>query len=92
MGRFGIFEIAKLLMEDRGHLLVLGAYRDNEVSAAHPFMLTVDENYQVWGSSEYYYPATVEFSRSQSVGSRYADLRLICGRVFNRIGLSKNQR
>src|SRR4028118_1970553 len=30
-------------MEDRGHLLVLGAYRDNEVSAAHPFMLTVDE-------------------------------------------------
>jgi predicted ATPase/tRNA A-37 threonylcarbamoyl transferase component Bud32 len=36
-------KLLQLLMEDRGHLLVLGAYRDNEVSAAHPFMLTVDE-------------------------------------------------
>src|SRR4028119_1984330 len=35
--------LLQLLMQDRGHLLVLGAYRDNEVSAAHPFMLTVDE-------------------------------------------------
>ncbi|MEG3971560.1 AAA family ATPase [Microcoleus sp. T2B6] len=36
-------KLLQLLMEDRGHLLVLGAYRDNEVSPAHPFMLTVDE-------------------------------------------------
>jgi len=36
-------KLLQLLMHDRGHLLVLGAYRDNEVSAAHPFMLTVDE-------------------------------------------------
>ncbi|MEG4394639.1 AAA family ATPase [Microcoleus sp. BROC3] len=36
-------KLLQLLMEDRGHLLLLGAYRDNEVSAAHPFMLTVDE-------------------------------------------------
>ncbi|MBD1827876.1 AAA family ATPase [Microcoleus vaginatus GB1-A2] len=36
-------KLLQLLMEDRGHLLVLGAYRDNEVSAVHPFMLTVDE-------------------------------------------------
>jgi predicted ATPase/class 3 adenylate cyclase/GAF domain-containing protein/tRNA A-37 threonylcarbamoyl transferase component Bud32 len=36
-------KLLQLLMQDRGHLLVLGAYRDNEVSAAHPFMLTVDE-------------------------------------------------
>ncbi|MGK7888585.1 MAG: AAA family ATPase, partial [Leptolyngbyaceae cyanobacterium] len=28
---------------DTGHLLILGAYRDNEVSAAHPLMLTLDE-------------------------------------------------
>src|SRR4028118_2200574 len=35
--------LLQLLMQDRGHLLVLGAYRDNEVSAAHPFMLTLDE-------------------------------------------------
>ena len=47
---------------------------------------------KVWGSGEYYYPATVEFSRSQSVGSRYADLRFIFGRALDRIGLSKNQR
>jgi len=36
-------KLLHLLMEDRGHLLVLGAYRDNEVSPTHPFMLTVDE-------------------------------------------------
>jgi len=36
-------KLLQLLMQDMGHLLVLGAYRDNEVSAAHPFMLTVDE-------------------------------------------------
>ena len=36
-------KLLQLLMEDRGHLLVLGAYRDNEVSRTHPFMLTVDE-------------------------------------------------
>jgi predicted ATPase/GAF domain-containing protein len=32
-----------LLMKDSGHLLILGAYRDNEVSSVHPFMLTVAE-------------------------------------------------
>ncbi|MEG5104163.1 AAA family ATPase, partial [Microcoleus sp. AT13-A6] len=36
-------KLLQVLMEDRGHLLVLGAYRDNEVSPAHPFILTVDE-------------------------------------------------
>ncbi|MEG4585593.1 AAA family ATPase [Microcoleus sp. MOSTC5] len=36
-------KLLQLLMEDTGHLLVLGAYRDNEVSPVHPFMLTVDE-------------------------------------------------
>ncbi|MEG4212345.1 AAA family ATPase [Microcoleus sp. S13_B4] len=36
-------KLLELLMEDRGHLLVLGAYRDNEVSPVHPFMLTVNE-------------------------------------------------
>jgi predicted ATPase/GAF domain-containing protein len=32
-----------LLMENSGHLLILGAYRDNEVSSVHPFSLTVDD-------------------------------------------------
>ncbi|MEG5174552.1 AAA family ATPase [Microcoleus sp. B3-D7] len=36
-------KLLQLLMQDTGHLLVLGAYRDNEVSPTHPFMLTVDE-------------------------------------------------
>ncbi|MDF0554850.1 AAA family ATPase [Kamptonema sp. UHCC 0994] len=36
-------KLLQLLMEDKGNLLVLGAYRDNEVSPTHPFMLTVDE-------------------------------------------------
>ena len=36
-------KLLQLLMEDTGHLLVLGAYRDNEVSPIHPFILTVDE-------------------------------------------------
>ncbi len=35
--------LLKLLMAETGHLLILGAYRDNEVSSAHPFILTVDE-------------------------------------------------
>src|SRR4028119_387036 len=36
-------QLLQLLLTDRGHLLVLGAYRDNEVSPTHRFMLTVDE-------------------------------------------------
>ncbi|WP_375468028.1 AAA family ATPase [uncultured Nostoc sp.] len=36
-------KLLQLLMEQTGHLLILGAYRDNEVSSAHPFILTVDE-------------------------------------------------
>lgn len=35
--------LLKLLMQDSGYLLILGAYRDNEVSPAHPLILTVDE-------------------------------------------------
>ncbi|MGD1701865.1 diguanylate cyclase domain-containing protein [Dapis sp. BLCC M229] len=37
--------LLKLLMSDRkaGYLLVLGAYRDNEVFPAHPLMLILDE-------------------------------------------------
>ncbi len=35
--------LLKLLMQDTKYLLILGAYRDNEVSPVHPFMLTVDE-------------------------------------------------
>ncbi|MEL7332812.1 MAG: AAA family ATPase, partial [Cyanobacteria bacterium J06560_2] len=34
--------IAQLMQQESGHLLLLGAYRDNEVSAAHPLMLMVD--------------------------------------------------
>ena len=36
-------KLLQLLMNDASHLLILGAYRDNEVSPVHPFMLTVDE-------------------------------------------------
>ncbi len=36
-------ELIKLLMNDNGYLLILGAYRDNEVSLAHPFMLMVKD-------------------------------------------------
>ncbi|MDZ8108237.1 MAG: AAA family ATPase [Nostoc sp. DedQUE12a] len=36
-------QLIKLLMADNGYLLMLGAYRDNEVSPAHPFILTVEE-------------------------------------------------
>ncbi|MEG3919598.1 AAA family ATPase [Microcoleus sp. T3_A4] len=35
--------LLQLLMRETGYLLVLGAYRDNEVSPVHPFILTVDE-------------------------------------------------
>ena len=35
-------ELIKLLLEDKQHLFLLGAYRDNEVSPTHPFILTVD--------------------------------------------------
>jgi predicted ATPase/signal transduction histidine kinase/tRNA A-37 threonylcarbamoyl transferase component Bud32 len=33
----------QLLMQNSGNLLVLGAYRDNEVSSIHPLNLTIDE-------------------------------------------------
>ncbi len=36
-------QLLKLLMNDSGYLLVLGAYRDNEVSPVHPFILTIEE-------------------------------------------------
>ncbi len=36
-------KLLQLLMQNTEYLLVLGAYRDNEASAAHPFIHTVDE-------------------------------------------------
>ncbi|MBE9059412.1 ATP-binding sensor histidine kinase [cf. Phormidesmis sp. LEGE 11477] len=36
-------KLLELLMNNAKNILFLGAYRDNEVSAGHPFMLTVDE-------------------------------------------------
>ncbi len=36
-------QLIKLLMSDNGYLLMLGAYRDNEVSPVHLFILTVEE-------------------------------------------------
>ncbi|MEG3986700.1 AAA family ATPase [Microcoleus sp. S28C3] len=36
-------KLLQLLMEDTGYLLVLGAYRDNEVSPVHPLIFTVNE-------------------------------------------------
>ncbi|MEG4108286.1 protein kinase domain-containing protein [Microcoleus sp. S13_C5] len=36
-------QLIKLLMENNSYLLVLGAYRDNEVSPVHPFMLALAE-------------------------------------------------
>ncbi|RFP59647.1 MAG: GAF domain-containing protein [Limnothrix sp. CACIAM 69d] len=36
-------QLLKVLMEDQGYLLILGAYRDNEVAAAHPLILTLQE-------------------------------------------------
>jgi len=35
--------LLKLLMQDTGYLLILGAYRNNEVSPVHSFILTVDD-------------------------------------------------
>ncbi len=35
--------LLQLLMEDAGYLLVLGAYRDNEVSPIHPSILAIEE-------------------------------------------------
>ncbi|MEH2198163.1 trifunctional serine/threonine-protein kinase/ATP-binding protein/sensor histidine kinase [Nostoc sp.] len=36
-------KLMQLLMADTGHLFIIGAYRDNEVNAAHPLMLTLSE-------------------------------------------------
>jgi predicted ATPase/signal transduction histidine kinase/CheY-like chemotaxis protein len=35
--------LLQLLVQDTGYLLVIGAYRDNEVSPIHPSMLAIDE-------------------------------------------------
>ena len=36
-------QLIKLLMQDGGHLLLLGAYRDNEVTPTHLLMLMLDD-------------------------------------------------
>ena len=36
-------KLMQLLMTDTGYLLLIGAYRDNEVNPAHPLMLTLSE-------------------------------------------------
>ncbi|WOB42572.1 AAA family ATPase [Thermoleptolyngbya oregonensis NK1-22] len=36
-------DLLKLLMNDSNHLLLIGAYRDNEVSPVHPFIMTVSD-------------------------------------------------
>jgi predicted ATPase len=36
-------KLMKLLMTGKGYLLLLGAYRDNEVSSTHQFMLTIEQ-------------------------------------------------
>ena len=36
-------QLLKVLMGDSAHLLMLGAYRDNEVSPIHPLMVTLEE-------------------------------------------------
>ncbi|MEH2407867.1 ATP-binding sensor histidine kinase [Nostoc sp.] len=36
-------KLIQLLMTDTGHLLIIGAYRDNEVNPVHPLMLTLSE-------------------------------------------------
>jgi predicted ATPase/signal transduction histidine kinase len=36
-------KLMELLMTDTGHLLLIGAYRDNEVNPTHSLMLTLDE-------------------------------------------------
>ncbi len=44
---FASLNLFKLLMDDEsGYLLVLGAYRDNEVFPAHPLILALDEIHQ----------------------------------------------
>ncbi|MDB9515331.1 AAA family ATPase [Kamptonema animale CS-326] len=43
-------KLLQMLMQDTGHLLILGAYRDNEVSPVHPFILTVDEIVKTGGT------------------------------------------
>ncbi|MBD2635103.1 AAA family ATPase [Limnothrix sp. FACHB-881] len=36
-------QLIKILMDGHPYLLLLGTYRDNEVSSAHPLMLTIEE-------------------------------------------------
>ncbi|MBR8838107.1 MAG: AAA family ATPase [Stigonema ocellatum SAG 48.90 = DSM 106950] len=39
----GSLKLIQLFMANTGHLFLIGAYRDNEVSQAHPLMLTLNE-------------------------------------------------
>ncbi|MFN6565472.1 MAG: AAA family ATPase [Nostoc sp. ChiSLP01] len=40
-------KLLQLLVKDASNLLILGAYRDNEVSPVHPFMLAINEIIEV---------------------------------------------
>ena len=74
--------LMQLLMKDPevGHLLLIGAYRDNEVSPAHPLMLTLGEMEKSGGA---FARITLGPLDKSSLNSLVADA-LCCGRQLAR--------
>ena len=57
---------------DTRYLLLIGAYRDNEVSAAHPLMTSLDDDPPQWRAGDRH-PARAAVGRaSEPVGGRHA--------------------
>ena len=69
--------LIKSLMAEQQHLLLIGAYRDNEVSSAHPLMLTVADLKEANTPVNTLTLGPLKQRRYQPLSSRYA--ALYCG-------------
>jgi serine/threonine protein kinase len=87
-------QLIQLLMtlSDSHHLFVIGAYRDNEVSEAHPLMLTLDEICKAKGGSKSYPLDSLKLTQHQSIDCRYCSLLTTGSSTTESIGADQNQR
>jgi serine/threonine protein kinase len=69
-------QLIQLLMTapESHYLFIIGAYRDNEVSEAHPLMLTLDEIYKAKGIVNHIHLTPLGLMQCQSVDCRHCQV------------------
>ena len=87
-------KLMQLLMSETNtrYVLLMGAYRDNEVFPAHPMMLTLDEIRKDSGNSQPNYFSTPRQNFPESPDCRYSFLSARKGNSFDRTNFYQNQR